>query len=98
VISVAAAIATDGDGRCVHARIAVAGAGPVPVRSHAAEEALIGEELTNGVVEHAAARAAQEGEPSEDIDGPVAYKRRLIRVLVARALRRSVSNQTPSAE
>ncbi len=51
---------------------------------------LQGKRLDDAVVREAERLAAEEADPSDDLRGPVAYKRDLIRVLTARALRRAV--------
>src|SRR5437763_11042473 len=49
-VSVAAVVATDANGACTHARIALGGAGPVPLRAHEAERSLAGRRLDDAAV------------------------------------------------
>jgi carbon-monoxide dehydrogenase medium subunit len=68
------------------ARIALFGAGPVPVRAAAAERALTGQKPGPGLVE-AAARAVVEGlDPMSDLHAPASYRVSVARTLTARAL------------
>jgi CO/xanthine dehydrogenase FAD-binding subunit len=78
----------DGD-RCTSARLACAGAGPVPSRLRAAEEILERDGLGDAAIEAAAARAASLVAPDSDIHASAAYRTHLTRVLTARALRRA---------
>jgi carbon-monoxide dehydrogenase medium subunit len=70
------------DGRCTGARVAVGGAGPVPARAPEAEAAL----LAGASFRDAAATAASELEVSGDVHGSEQYRRRMVGVLVRRAL------------
>ena len=72
-------------GACASARIVMGAAGPVPVVAEAAA-GLVGEAPSSARVAEVAAAAAEETDPSDDIRGPVWYKRRIMRVMVERAL------------
>jgi carbon-monoxide dehydrogenase medium subunit len=89
-IGVAVQLALDADRRCAEARVALNGAAATPMRARGAEAALIGQPPDSQVVKTAAAEAAAEADPSEDVDGSVAYKRRLVAVLLQRAARRAI--------
>jgi CO/xanthine dehydrogenase FAD-binding subunit len=89
IIGIAALVVRDGD-RCAAARLAAAGAGPVPVRLRAAEEILEREGLGEAVVAAAAARAAELVDPDADVHASAAYRRHLTRVLTGRALKRAL--------
>ena len=86
-ISVAAVVATDANGACTHARIALGGAGPVPLRAHEAERSLAGRRLDDAAVREAAALAAAATDPIDDLRGSAAYKRAMAEVWTERALR-----------
>ncbi len=86
-MSVAAVIATSADGTCTHARIALGGAGPVPLRALEAERALVGRRLDDASIKQAAALAAAATDPIADLRGGVAYKRAMAGVWTERALR-----------
>ncbi len=89
IVGIAALIVRDGD-RCTVARLASAGAGPVPVRLRAAEAILERDGLGPAAIEAAAARAAELVEPDADVHASADYRRHLVGVLTARALRRAV--------
>lgn len=86
-VSVAAVVATDAEGRCTHARIAVGGAGPVPFRAHEAERALAGRPIDDAAIREAAALVAGAADPLDDLRGSAEYKRAMAGVWAERALR-----------
>jgi aerobic carbon-monoxide dehydrogenase medium subunit len=88
IVGIAAMLVGDGE-RCATARLATAGAGPVPVRLRSAEEILERDGLSEAAIEAAATRAAGLVEPDSDIHASAAYRRNLTRVLTGRALRRA---------
>jgi len=86
-VSVAAVIAKDGAGACTHARIALGGAGPVPLRAREAERSLTGRPLDDAAIREAAALAAAATDPIDDLRGSAEYKRAMAGVWTERALR-----------
>jgi carbon-monoxide dehydrogenase medium subunit len=86
-VSVATVVATDATGTCTHARIALGGAGPVPMRARDAERSLIGRHLDDTAIREAAALAAAATDPIEDLRGSAEYKRAMAGVWTERALR-----------
>ncbi len=89
-VSAAAVLLTvDGD-TCTAARIALTNVNPVPMRARNAEQAIIGQTLTDQVLELAGREAAAECDPSADLRGSVEYKRDLTRVITKRAIRQAV--------
>ncbi|MBI2204377.1 MAG: xanthine dehydrogenase family protein subunit M [Candidatus Rokubacteria bacterium] len=90
LVGIAAIVAGDG-ARCTMARLATAGAGPVPVRLRAAERILESQGLGDAAIEAAAARAAEIVEPDSDLHASAAYRKNLTRVLTERAVRRAVT-------
>jgi CO/xanthine dehydrogenase FAD-binding subunit len=89
IVGIAAMIVRAGD-RCTAARLATAGAGPVPVRLRAAEEILERDGLGESAIESAAARAAELVQPDSDVHASAEYRRHLTRVLTARAIKRAL--------
>jgi carbon-monoxide dehydrogenase medium subunit len=71
------------------ARIALTNVNSVPMRAVNAEQALVGQTLTDEVLEAAGRAAAAECDPSADLRGSVEYKRDLTRVLTKRAIRKA---------
>jgi aerobic carbon-monoxide dehydrogenase medium subunit len=88
IVGIAAMVVPDGE-RCRTARLATAGAGPVPVRLRSAEEILERDGLSEAAIDAAARRAAELVEPDSDIHASAAYRKNLTRVLTGRALRRA---------
>lgn len=88
IAAVAVQLTMDGD-TCTAARIALTNVSPVPMRATNAEQALIGQQLTDDVLETVGQAAAAECDPSPDLRGTVAYKRDLTRVLTKRTIRKA---------
>jgi carbon-monoxide dehydrogenase medium subunit len=88
IVGIAALVAVDGR-RVVQARLATAGASPVPVRLRPAEEILERAGLGDDAIEAAAARARELVDPDSDIHASADYRRHLTGVLTARALKRA---------
>ncbi len=86
ISAAAVQLTLDGD-KCVAARIGLTNVNPVPLRAKNAEQALVGNRLTDDVIEAAGAAAAAECDPSPDLRGSVEYKRDITRVLTKRAIR-----------
>jgi CO/xanthine dehydrogenase FAD-binding subunit len=82
----AVVLSTDGTGTCTHARIALLAAASVPVRAWKAEELLVGTTLDAGTLSVAADSALDGLSPSGDIHGGTAYRLKLLRTMVHRAL------------
>ena len=89
IIGIAAMVVRDGQ-RCTVARLATAGAGPVPVRLRAAEEILERDGLGEAAIDAAARRASELVSPDSDIHASSDYRRHLTGVLTKRALTRAL--------
>jgi len=83
--SVAVVVSVDG-GSVDRARIVLGGVDATPIRATGAEAVLTGSELTDEVIDEAAATAAAECDPAEDATTTAAYRRRLVARLVRDAL------------
>jgi carbon-monoxide dehydrogenase medium subunit len=92
VAGVAARLTLDGDRRCHSARVALVGGGMTPLRSRSAETLLEDEPLGPNLIAEAAAAVSREADPSDDLNGSAAYKRRVLGVLTRRALARAASD------
>jgi len=90
IVGIAAMVVLDGT-RCREARLATAGAGPVPVRLRGAEEILVRDGVGQAALTAAGARAAELVDPDSDLHASAAYRRNLTRVLTERALARAVA-------
>ena len=91
IVGIAAMVVVVDGGRCRDARLATAGAGPVPVRLRAAEEILVQEGVGERAIAAAAARAAELVSPDSDLHASADYRRNLTRVLTGRALTRALA-------
>lgn len=89
ISAVAVQLTMDGD-TCTAARIALTNVSPVPMRAKNAEQALIGNKITDDLLEAAGQAAAAECDPSPDLRGDVDYKRDITRVILKRAVRKAL--------
>ena len=83
-----AAKAETGGGVCRNVRVALAAAGPTPIRATAVEQALEGQPATSAAVRSAAEAVAGHVDPLDDFRGSSAYKRDMAVVFTRRALER----------
>lgn len=99
VVTVAVHLAMGGDdgGTVTAARIALGAAGPHPLRMARAEAALDGSRLEPGAIEEAAAAAAADCEPFTDAVASDWYRRRMVGVVVGRALTALASPAAPAS-
>ncbi len=74
-------------GRVRRARIALGSVAPTIIRAAEAEDYLSGQELGEDVIEGAAERAAAAARPISDLRASADYRRDMLRVMTARALR-----------
>jgi carbon-monoxide dehydrogenase medium subunit len=88
--AVAAQVTLSAAGTVERAGIGLTNVGLTPIKATAAENALTGKRPDEAALAQAAKLAAEASEPAEDLRGSVEYKRDLVRVLTARALRRAV--------
>lgn len=88
--AVAVQVALTDTGTCAAVGIGLTNVGPTPIKARRAEAWLQGRRPDEAAIREAARLAADESDPAEDLRGSVAYKRDLVRVLTARALRRAL--------
>ena len=93
ISAVAVQLTMSGD-TCTAARIGLTNVNAVPMRATDAEAALVGQAVTDEVLEAAGQAAAAQCEPSADLRGSEAYKRDLTRVLTKRAISKAVARAT----
>ena len=86
-VSVAATLRLDEQGRCQRVRIALGGVAGVPFRARVVEDALRGEAPTDARIVEAAQLIMPVIDPPSDGRGSAAYKRRMARVWIERALK-----------
>ena len=86
IVVAAVVLASDGGGVCRYARVALGGVAMTPVRSSAAEEALIGRPLDDAQLEEATRIAHADLSPPADLHAPADYRRRAAAVHLRLAL------------
>ena len=94
--AVAAQVTLGAGGACERAGIGLTNVGPTPIEARRAAAFLHGKRLDDGAIKEAARVAAEESQPTDDLRGPAEYKRDLVRVLTARALRKAVERASGS--
>jgi aerobic carbon-monoxide dehydrogenase medium subunit len=75
---------------CTRVGIGLTNVGATPLKAKRAEALLRGHRVDDARIREAARTAAEESDPAADLRGSVEYKRDLVRVLTARALRRAL--------
>ena len=71
-------------------KIALGAVAPTPIRAKKAEEILKGKKPESDLLEKAGLAASQEASPIDDVRGSAEYRRKMIRVLVKRAIKQAV--------
>jgi carbon-monoxide dehydrogenase medium subunit len=97
IVAVGASVVLDTQGMCESAGIGLCNVGPTSLRARRAEEALRGQKPDDAAIARAAQAAAAESNPVTDLRGPAEYKRDVVRVLTARALRLAVQRSKGGA-
>jgi aerobic carbon-monoxide dehydrogenase medium subunit len=87
-----AALLGPGNGGGREARIAVGGVGPVPFRATEAERLLRENKLSDELIETAAAAAAAMADPLSDAHASADYRKKMVRVFVARAIKQAMGD------
>jgi 4-hydroxybenzoyl-CoA reductase subunit beta len=90
LLGVAAAVRTDADGTCTEARLVLGAVATAPLPVPQAAELLVGVALTEETITAAADAAMSATKPMDALDLPLAYRRRMVKVHVVRALRELV--------
>lgn len=88
--AVAAQLTLSAGGTCDRVGIGLTNVGLTPIQASRAEAALKDKRPDEAAIGLAARLAAEAAEPADDLRGPAEYKRDLVRVLAARALRRAL--------
>jgi carbon-monoxide dehydrogenase medium subunit len=76
--------------RCKVARIALGAIAPISLRAKEAESILTGAELSQQIIQKAAATAAEAVRPISDVRATAAYRKKMVRVMVQRSLESSL--------
>jgi carbon-monoxide dehydrogenase medium subunit len=88
--AVAAQVTLAADGTVAAVGIALTNAGLTPIKADKAEAALKGKRPDDATIKQAAQLAADAASPEADLRGSVEYKKDVVRVLTARALRKAI--------
>ena len=64
--------------------------GPIPFRAKTAESVLAGSILDEEIIQKAAATAAEEARPIDDVRATSAYRKKMVAILVRRSLENSL--------
>ena len=86
-----------GKARCTAARVALGAVAPIPLPVPEAAAALVGDALSDSLIDKAAGLARAAARPISDMRGDADYRRHLVGVLVKRALHRAVERARGSA-
>jgi len=87
ILGVAASLKTGGDGVVEKCRIVLTAVESAPVEAEEAERMLVGRKLTEELIEEASLVAYRPAKPLDNTDLTHAYRKKMARVYVARALR-----------
>lgn len=90
ITGVAVAFDMDAEGICRHARVVVAACAPTPVRARRAEAVLEGTRLEGDIIEKAAAAAAGEISPIDDVRSCGQYRRDMTGLGLGRAIEKAM--------
>ncbi len=91
-VGVAANITLDSkNGTCSDASIVLGAVAPTPIRAIKAEKAIKGKKLNDALIEKAARMAADEAHPISDVRTSAEYRRKVLRVLTAEALKQALA-------
>src|SRR3989449_11611621 len=88
--AVAVQLTLAASGACDQVGIGLTSVGLTAIKATGAEAALKGNRPDDDAIKRAAQLAAEAAQPSEDLRGSVEYKRDMVRVLTARALRKAL--------
>ena len=89
-VAVAAQLTLGASGACDQVGIGLTSVGLTAIKATRAEAALKGNRPDDAAIKRAAQLCAEAAQPSEDLRGSVEYKRDMVRVLTARALRKAL--------
>jgi len=87
ILGVAVALRQAEDGTCIEANIVLGAVASYPIKATAAEEILVGQKLSDELIEEAAKAAFKPAKPLDNTDMGHPYRKQMVQVYVARALR-----------
>ena len=86
ILGVAVALRLDDAGFCTEARVVLGAVASAPLLASRAAAVLVGQRLTPEVIEAAAQAAFQPAKPLDNTDLTLSYRKKMVRVHVARVL------------
>lgn len=89
LVAAACLLDTDEDGKVTSGRLALGGVDAVPVIAEDALDILLGEKLTDSLLEEAGRIAAEHADPEPDLHGSREYRINLAKVFTMRAIRKA---------
>lgn len=89
IVGVAVSMTMD-DGVCTDAKIALASAGPTPMRVRRAEELIKGQKVSQELIEEVAKIASEESKPIDDLRAYADYRKEKVVVLVREAIKQGL--------
>jgi CO/xanthine dehydrogenase FAD-binding subunit len=93
VISTAVMLEADFSQECKSARIALGSVAPTPIRVYEAEKLLLNKKLNEELIQKAAQIAFDASSPISDLRASASYRRKMVKVLVARLLNEILSGK-----
>jgi len=91
VASLAIHLTMDNERKVGDIRMAMGAVAPVPLRAIETEKMLIGHPLSDGLIEKAAEKCADEAKPIGDIRASAVYRRHLVKVLAGRTIKKTLA-------
>ena len=88
---VAVQLGIDADGTCNYAGIGLTNVNPTPLRAERSEAALVGQKLTDDVINQAAQLASEDCNPTADLRGDEEYKRHLVKIITKRMIHKAIN-------
>jgi carbon-monoxide dehydrogenase medium subunit len=88
---VAVQLVLDDDGVCTSAGIGLTNVNPVPLRASRSEEVLVGQKITDEIIEQAAQFASEDCNPTADLRGDEEYKRAIVKVITKRIIQKALN-------
>ena len=89
IVGVGVKVSMDGN-RIADARVCMGGVGITPLRAKNAEAILIGNEISDELLERAGVAASEECAPISDVRASAEYRKDMIRVYTKRAVKKSI--------
>jgi len=80
---------------CRRARVALGAVAPTPMRAKETEKFLEGKTLNDDVIREAGERAQKESRPISDVRASAEYRKEMVKVLVGRAIKKSLGIPIP---